>query len=109
MKAFTVLQAPLFAVVHCITIAEQAVVPPGLPRPNSTVSYWQDPPASIAAARTTSDLPKSADYVIVGSGISGAMIAYNILAREPNASVVILEARGATSGATGRNGRFPLS
>ncbi|KAF1990831.1 FAD dependent oxidoreductase [Aulographum hederae CBS 113979] len=79
-------------------------IPPGLPRSNPTESYWQESPADIASLRSTETLPEYADYVIVGSGISGAFIAYNILERKPGASVVMLEARTACSGATGRNG-----
>jgi glycine/D-amino acid oxidase-like deaminating enzyme len=53
-------------------------------------------------------LPQSADIVVIGSGISGASVAYTILTEcrelgiEKN--VVILEARQVCSGATGRNG-----
>ncbi|KAK8196629.1 hypothetical protein M8818_006794 [Zalaria obscura] len=83
---------------------ERAKIPPGLPHPNPTVSYWQDSPSSIADHRTTPSLPNKADYVIVGSGISGAFIAYNLLETHPEASIVMLEARQACSGATGRNG-----
>lgn len=87
---------------------ERAKIPPGLPRKNPTVSYWQDPPDGIADLRTTEILPTSADYVVVGSGISGAFIALNILKAKPEAQVVLLEARSACSGATGRNGMFPF-
>ena len=91
---------------------QRAIIPPGLPRsrelqnsPNRpTVSYWQDPPDKIADLRTTELLPASAEYVVVGSGISGACIAYNILSRMPNSRVTMIEAREACSGATGRNG-----
>lgn len=82
----------------------RASIPPGLPLPGPTLSYWQDPPSDIADHRTTSELPAVADYVVVGSGISGACIAYNILCKSAHASVVMLEARQASSGATGRNG-----
>lgn len=77
---------------------------PGLPRPNPTISYWQDPPDAIADLRSTASPPEVADIVVIGSGISGACIAYNILERLPSAKVVMLEARQACSGATGRNG-----
>ncbi|RMZ78481.1 hypothetical protein DV737_g3878, partial [Chaetothyriales sp. CBS 132003] len=50
------------------------------------------------------NLPSSADVVIVGSGISGASIAYNLLVEEPETKIVLLEARQAASGASGRNG-----
>lgn len=79
---------------------------PGLPRPHPTVSYWQIPPHPIAHHRTTPSLPTSTtlDYVIVGSGISGAAIAYKLLSRDPSLSILMLEARTAASGASGRNG-----
>ena len=80
-------------------------IPPGLPRDNPIQSYWQDPPDEIADCRTTSDLPHEADIVIVGSGVSGASIAYNLLSSDPSLKVVLLEARQAASGASGRNGR----
>ena len=83
---------------------ERARIPPGLPREHPTTAYWQDPPSDIADLRTTPDLPSSADFVVIGSGISGACIAYNLLRKRPDASVVVLEARQACSGATGRNG-----
>ena len=83
---------------------ERARIPPTLPRENTTESYWQDPPDSISSLRSTSELSDFADYVIIGSGISGACIAFNLLERKPNARIVMLEARGAASGATGRNG-----
>ncbi|KAF2102864.1 FAD dependent oxidoreductase [Rhizodiscina lignyota] len=79
-------------------------IPPTLPRQNPTVSYWHDPLASIANLRSTEELPQHADYVIVGSGVSGVCIAWNILEREKGAKVVMLEARTAVGGATGRNG-----
>lgn len=83
---------------------KRAKIPPGLPRANPTISYWQDPPSDIADHRSTPSLPAQTDYIIIGSGISGASIAHNLLLRSPKASVLMLEARGASSGATGRNG-----
>ena len=80
-------------------------IPPGLPRDNPIQSYWQDPPDEIADCRTTPYLPDEADIVIVGSGVSGATIAYNLLSSDPSLKVVLLEARQAASGASGRNGR----
>lgn len=79
---------------------------PGLPLPNATKSYWQDPPHKIANLRTTKELPTSEtfDYVIIGSGISGAATAHKLLDRDPSLSILMLEARTAASGASGRNG-----
>lgn len=83
----------------------RASIPPGLPHANPTVSYWQDPPAHLATHRTTSSLPSAVSIVIIGSGITGASVAYNILSQQPAPpSVLLLEARTACSGATGRNG-----
>ena len=82
----------------------RAATPPGLPRPNPTVSAWQDPPAVISNHRSSSDIPQSSEIVIIGSGITGASAAYNLLKHPSPPSVVLLEARTACSGATGRNG-----
>ena len=81
-------------------------LPKGFPQPNPTTSYWQLPPHRIANHRTTPDLPTSTthDYIIIGSGISGAAITYKLLTRDPSLSILMLEARTAASGASGRNG-----
>lgn len=79
-------------------------LPVGLPHPHPTKAYWQTPPHPIADHRTTPDLPPAAEYVIIGSGITGASIAHKLLQKQPDASMVMLEARQASSGATGRNG-----
>lgn len=83
---------------------ERAANPVEPPRPNPTVSYWQDPPSSLARHKTTPDLPASTDILIIGSGITGASTAYDLLSQPSPPSVVLLEARTASSGATGRNG-----
>lgn len=83
---------------------ERAAIPVTLPRDNPTQSYWQDPPDEIADLRTTENLPANADVVIIGSGITGAAVAWNLLDVEKPPNIVMLEARQACSGATGRNG-----
>lgn len=94
------------------TMDERAKIPVSLPRDNPTQSYWQDPPDDIADLRTTPHLPGSADVVIVGSGITGAAVAWNLLqdgngtSSDSPGTVVMLEARQACSGATGRNGQL---
>lgn len=97
---------------------ERAQISVGAPRENPTISYWQDPPSYLADTRTTAELPERADIVIIGSGITGAAIAWNLLGPDTEAqhdthappNVVMLEARTACSGATGRNGAIrPLS
>ncbi|KAL5315388.1 hypothetical protein ACEPPN_016255 [Leptodophora sp. 'Broadleaf-Isolate-01'] len=97
----------------------RASIPVTLPRPNPTISYWQDPPdAQIADYLSSPTVPEIADIVIIGSGITGAGIAWNLLNGDDENSkeqrnregekkrekIVMLEARQACSGATGRNG-----
>jgi len=79
-------------------------IPVGLPYPNPTKAYWQTPPLPISDHRTTPNLPSTAKYVVVGSGVSGAVITHKLLKAEPSAKIVMLEARQTCSGATGRNG-----
>lgn len=84
---------------------ERAAIPPGLPRPDPVRSYWwPEPLDSIADRRTTLNLPEHADVVILGSGVSGSTTAYNLLSTDGGLKVVMLEARQAASGASGRNG-----
>ncbi|KAF7329921.1 FAD-dependent protein [Mycena kentingensis (nom. inval.)] len=77
---------------------------PGLPVPNPPSSYWALPPSIIANWGAAAPLPGSADVVIIGSGITGMAVARTLLALAPTTRVVMLEAREACSGATGRNG-----
>ncbi|KAI9842276.1 MAG: hypothetical protein M1837_007345 [Sclerophora amabilis] len=75
-----------------------------LPSKDSTSSYWHQPPSAfLLHHRTTANLPEEADVVIIGSGISGTFAARR-LAEEEKLNVVMLEAREACWGATGRNG-----
>ncbi|KAF1957868.1 FAD dependent oxidoreductase [Byssothecium circinans] len=78
-----------------------------LPTPTSTDSFWHSEPNNfLIGHRTTEELPKEADIVIVGSGITGTSTA-RFLAEDERAkgkSIVLLEAREACWGATGRNG-----
>ncbi|KAJ5747042.1 uncharacterized protein N7511_008738 [Penicillium nucicola] len=70
-----------------------------------SVSHWlqsakEDP---LLIHRTTSELPATADVVIIGSGMSGTLMAKHVMATWPEKTVVVLEARQFCSGATGRN------
>ena len=82
----------------------RAAILPGLPSSNPTLAYWQNPPSYLASHRTTPDLPLRTDFAIIGSGITGACLAYQLLDQPHPPSVLLLEARTACSGATGRNG-----
>ena len=73
-----------------------------LPVPSPTQSYWETPPHRLAAY--CSPFPKTADVVIIGSGITGSSVARTLLEHNPSLKVVIVEARTLCSGATGRNG-----
>lgn len=78
-----------------------------LPTPTSTNSFWHtEPNEFLIGHHTTEDLPTEADIIIVGSGITGTSAA-RFLAEDERAkgkSIVLLEAREACWGATGRNG-----
>ncbi|TKA69808.1 hypothetical protein B0A49_05857 [Cryomyces minteri] len=78
-----------------------------LPTPNPSFSFWHTEPSPLLLRhRSTRDLPPYADVVIVGSGITGAAAAYHLAhdERAKGMSVLMLEAREACWGATGRNG-----
>ena len=94
----------------------RAAIPVSLPCANPTTSYWQDPPdPQISDYLSSSSVPETADVVVIGSGITGAGIAWNLVGGEDGVhtpksqeKVVMLEARQACSGATGRNGTYSL-
>lgn len=88
-------------------LLEQVAADPGLPSANPTVSGWQLPPHQTLAYIQSPQLPKTTDYAIIGSGITGCSIAKNLLEHSKlpeNATVTVFEARTITSGASGRNG-----
>ncbi|KAI9494563.1 FAD dependent oxidoreductase [Zychaea mexicana] len=70
--------------------------------PISTQSYW----LNNAPFQTPSKdpLPSEADIVIIGAGLTGMSTAYWLMQMQPNLKVVVADARGVASGATGRNG-----
>lgn len=89
-------------------------LPCPLPTTLSTKSFWHsDPSPLLLGHRSTRNLPRTADVVVIGSGITGASVAWHLLAdangkgtgkggdgKGPN--VLMLEAREACWGATGR-------
>lgn len=79
-----------------------------VPVANATKSFWRSDPQALDNHRTTEQLPAKADIVIIGAGYTGASITHHLLekskASSQSVSIVILEAREACSGATGRNG-----
>ncbi|KEF54253.1 uncharacterized protein A1O9_09419 [Exophiala aquamarina CBS 119918] len=78
-----------------------------LPVQNGLTSFWLTQPHELHDHRTTPSIPEQSDIVIIGAGYAGAATAYHLLNESigvGNLSITILEARGACSGATGRNG-----
>ena len=76
------------------------------PIPNPGLSYWQRTTRAFPLLNANEDasVPKTSGYVILGSGLAGALAAFELLANGVEAKdVVILEAREAVSGATSRN------
>ncbi|KAM0542732.1 hypothetical protein ACHAPJ_012665 [Fusarium lateritium] len=83
--------------------------PSSLPVDNATTSFWRADPHHLDDHRSTPTLPSQVDIAVIGSGYAGASTVYHVLeqckARGVQAPrIVILEARQACSGATGRNG-----
>ncbi|CEL10190.1 hypothetical protein ASPCAL13314 [Aspergillus calidoustus] len=90
---------------------DRAFSDPGLPTTNPTSSFWLRAPHPDLARSQSSELPKKAEVVIIGSGVTGTSIARTLLTSRKlpggtptRPAVVILEARDVCSGATGRNG-----
>ncbi|CRK43976.1 hypothetical protein BN1723_005961, partial [Verticillium longisporum] len=98
------------AVIICLKMSgspegvyEPGIVDPGLPVTNSTLPFWHSDLHPVAVHRSA--WPHSiVDVVIIGSGISGASIAHNLLSRRPDVDIPLIDARSLCSGATARNG-----
>ena len=68
---------------------------------NGHVSHWFDGPPRARAALPGS---RDADVCIVGAGYTGLWTAYYLKRADPSLRIVVLEARFAGFGASGRNG-----
>lgn len=87
------------------------MAPSKLPVPNSIQSFWRTELHPLDSHRSTPTLPEKVDVAVVGAGYAGASVVYHILKTCKDKgvsppSIVILEAREACSGATGRNGKW---
>jgi glycine/D-amino acid oxidase-like deaminating enzyme/RimJ/RimL family protein N-acetyltransferase len=67
----------------------------------ATTPIWAPPPR-----RPPAPLPRSADVIVVGGGITGASVAHHLAAR--GVSAVLLERHHLAAGASGRNAGFVL-
>ncbi|KAG9092389.1 hypothetical protein FS749_015779 [Ceratobasidium sp. UAMH 11750] len=81
---------------------------PGVPSLPTTRSHWQEtiPESARLLHASSTALPDHADIVIIGSGITGTLVARALL-EHPNAAdlkIVMVEARDVCAGATSRNG-----
>jgi glycine/D-amino acid oxidase-like deaminating enzyme len=79
---------------------------PSLPLPSPSLSYWHKTTRGFPHlnANKNTPTPESAEYIIIGSGISGALTAFSLISSGISGNkIVILEAREAVSGASGRN------
>lgn len=85
-------------------ITERLCNDPGLPHPNPTSSYWQEPVLESVAALQSPQLDENTDILVIGSGITGCSVARHLLDGNNNLKITVLEARTVCSGATGRNG-----
>ncbi|KAL5119246.1 hypothetical protein ACEQ8H_002733 [Pleosporales sp. CAS-2024a] len=79
------------------------------PVANAVPSYWREEVGSIDSHRSTTELPVEADIVVIGAGYAGASVVHHLVEESVRTkrsvpSILILEAREACSGATGRNG-----
>lgn len=78
---------------------------PHLPPPIANLSVWQRTVRShpLLNAGAADPLPATADIVIIGGGICGAVLAHSLVNGPDKPRVVLLEARELASGASGRN------
>jgi heterodisulfide reductase subunit A-like polyferredoxin len=84
----------------------QGGVPPSLPCSKPCLSYWQRTTRAYPHLNSNKNthVPASKKYVVIGSGISGALTAFELTENGVNGEdIVILEAREAASGASSRN------
>lgn len=94
---------------HRYDMSSQKAPTGPFPTAHPIPSYWRNSTKPIDSHRSTETLPSKTDIVIIGAGYSGASIAHHLIQESerhgrPIPSIVILEAREACSGATGRNG-----
>lgn len=81
--------------------------PSALPVSNSTVPFWRAEPHPLDEHRSTEELAAECDILIIGAEYAGITTAYHLVdGKNSPPSLVLLEARQACSGATGRNGEI---
>lgn len=80
---------------------------PCLPVPNATVPFWRTNLDPLDSHRSTEELPSHCDILVIGAGYAGASTIHHILKQQTSPlKILLLEAREACSGASGRNGMY---
>lgn len=83
----------------------------GLPVANATLPFWRTQLHELDSFRSIETLPSECDILVIGAGYAGVSTLYHLLdsddAPDPS-KTVMLEAREACSGASGRNGEEVL-
>lgn len=80
---------------------------PCLPVPNATVPFWRTDLDPLDSHRSTEELPSHCDILVIGAGYAGASTVHHILKQQTSPlKILLLEAREACSGASGRNGKY---
>jgi myosin-crossreactive antigen len=77
-----------------------------LPNQTPCLSYWQRTTRAFPYLHANKDakVPSNSKYIVVGSGISGSLTAFELIeGGVKGEDIVILEAREAASGASSRN------
>lgn len=112
LASVTVLKAALRTFIQLSkdynTLSARISASPGIPSLPTTRSHWQEtiPESARLLHASATPLPDHADIVIIGSGITGTLVARALL-EHPNAfdlKIVMAEARDICAGATSRNG-----
>lgn len=104
------IQKTLISDQHESTSTPEQTQNPPFPFPiqNSTIPFWRTELHPLDGHRSTRDLPARCDIVIIGAGYTGASMVHHLLDgnedKDAGNGILILEAREACSGATGRNG-----
>lgn len=82
---------------------------PCLPVPNATIPFWRTNLDPLDSHRSTEELPSHCDILVIGAGYAGASTVHHILKQQTSPlKILLLEAREACSGASGRNGKYLL-
>lgn len=76
-----------------------------LPVTGATIPFWRTELHGLDSFRSTEELTAQCDIVVIGAGYAGVSTIHHLLKQDgPAPKIVLLEARQACSGASGRNG-----